>query len=127
MIDKIIWCKSDLFPYYYGFCPSERAWDRQIRKWGLTTKYDTKPRAALTSFFHNVKNGDDVAVVTIGTCRPQSAVNLIVHEAVHVWRAIRESVGEHEPSQELEAYYIQDIFLKLATAFEKTRGPLIRA
>ena len=34
---------------------------------------------------------------------------LIVHEAVHVWQAICEAMGEEQPSTEFEAYSLQAI------------------
>lgn len=34
---------------------------------------------------------------------------LIVHEAVHVWQAVREAMCEEQPSTEFEAYSIQAI------------------
>jgi len=53
-------------------------------------------------------------------------VGLIVHEAMHIWRAMRESIGEHSPSAEFEAYSIQSIAQNLIAAYEKTRGKLCR-
>jgi hypothetical protein len=41
------------------------------------------------------------------------AAGLLVHEAVHVWQAIREEIGEGDPSSEFEAYSIQNISQRL--------------
>ncbi|MFZ5784013.1 MAG: hypothetical protein ACOY4R_27760 [Pseudomonadota bacterium] len=49
-------------------------------------------------------------------------VALIVHEATHVWQAIRRNIGEEDPSAEFEAYAMQNIVLGLLAAYEKTRG-----
>jgi hypothetical protein len=34
---------------------------------------------------------------------------LLIHEAVHIWQACREVIGEKEPSTEFEAYSVQRI------------------
>ncbi|MGZ8497402.1 MAG: hypothetical protein ACXWXL_03265 [Candidatus Binatia bacterium] len=46
---------------------------------------------------------------------------LLVHEAVHVWQAFRQSIGENSPSSEFEAYSIQTISQRLFEAYEKSR------
>ena len=47
---------------------------------------------------------------------------LICHEAVHVWQAIRETLGEKEPSSEFEAYSIQNIVQTLLYEYDRLRG-----
>ena len=42
---------------------------------------------------------------------------LLVHEAVHVWQAFCEDIGEKSPSDEFEAYSIQSISYELMTAY----------
>lgn len=122
--NKIIWCDSGWFPHHYGFCPNETAWKTGMR--GLKMATDDYPHAlkACTSLFKNKMTGRRVAVVTVGEHAPQVTVELLVHEAMHVWRDLREAVGEPEPSSEFEAYAMQNITGNLIDAFQKTRGPL---
>jgi len=42
---------------------------------------------------------------------------LIVHEAVHVWQAIRDYIGEREPGAESEAYAVEAISQTLFNEF----------
>lgn len=42
---------------------------------------------------------------------------LLVHEAVHVWQAFKEHIGEASPSAEFEAYSIQTIAQRLMQAY----------
>ena len=72
----------------------------------------------------NKKDGKRVAIVTVLKRSPQDTVELLVHEAMHVWRDIRESIGEDHPSSEFEAYAMQNITSALFDAYVKTRGPL---
>lgn len=44
---------------------------------------------------------------------PVAVVGLLAHESVHVWQAIRNYIGEKEPSREFEAYSIQRILQDL--------------
>jgi hypothetical protein len=44
---------------------------------------------------------------------------LLTHEAMHLWREIRNQIGEKEPSAEFEAYAIQKITQNLAYSYEK--------
>jgi len=48
---------------------------------------------------------------------------MIVHEAVHVWQAHCELIGEREPAKEQEAYAIQIISQALMQSFaDQTKG-----
>lgn len=32
--DRVIWCDPGFFPVHYGFCPSEAAWSREMKRLG---------------------------------------------------------------------------------------------
>lgn len=80
--------------------------------------------AACTSLYQRRDTKDPVVLVTVLDRPPRETVELLAHEAAHVWRDIRKSMGEKKPSSELEAYAIQNILSDLMTAYEQTRGPL---
>lgn len=48
---------------------------------------------------------------------PNSIVGLLIHEAVHVWQAFCDEIGEDEPSSEFEAYAIQSISQRIIMAY----------
>lgn len=124
---KVIWCNRGWQPLYYGFCPDESAWKRETRRLGINTPYPAS--AGRCTLFANTKNAAECAIVTIADTRKRpgiEVVGLIVHEAMHVWRFIREHIGERDPSLEFEAYSMQSISQELIAAYEKTRGRLTR-
>lgn len=122
--DRVIWCNRGWQPVYFGFCPSEGAWRREMKKMGCAdVAYpDTDARA---STFDN--NGKVCCIVTVRDGAEDKhtvseLAGLIVHEAVHIWQAVRDKMQEREPSIEFEAYSVQAIFQELWSAWEATRG-----
>lgn len=125
----VIWCNPGWLPVCFGFCPNEKAWKRELRRLGADEPYpETDGR---TTWFRNAE-GNECALVTIGDrFQPESHCHngiacLLVHEAMHVWRGIRENIGEAQPSSEFEAYAMQNISLQLIGAFCDTRFDLFR-
>lgn len=55
------------------------------------------------------------------TTREEDIVTL-VHEAVHVWQAIRDYLGEDEPATEQEAYCIETIFTNLLKEYDRQQA-----
>lgn len=82
---------------------------------------------ARTSHFEK-GNKDPCLIVTIADqldrCDRLGLLALLVHEAAHVWQAVRRDIGETEPSAEFEAYALQNITLQLCAAYSKTRKRL---
>lgn len=121
---KTIWFRAGWFPYDYAFCPSEKAWNVLTSKMRRPRSWPYPQNPGTTSLMQVLNGGPPVAVVTVLDRSPQEAVELLAHEAMHVWRDIRKQVGEGKPSSELEAYAIQNILHNLMDAYRKTRGPL---
>ncbi|EXA84647.1 hypothetical protein J517_3055 [Acinetobacter baumannii 118362] len=46
-------------------------------------------------------------------------LTVLCHECVHVWQEFAESLHEHEPSREFEAYTIDEIFGNVLTEYRK--------
>lgn len=121
---KMIWCGGFLrLPHDYGFCPSEKAW-HALAKSSKRDLGSYPNNAAMTTLFQSTKDKTRTCIVTVANRTPQETVSLLAHEAMHVWRDIREGIGEEKPSSEFEAYAIQNIVDELICAYEKTRGPL---
>jgi hypothetical protein len=123
---NMVWCDSSFWPHSYGFCPNEHAWKGIAR----VAKRDLGPypplsMKATTTLWQNYRTKTRVAVVTVRKgFAPQVVADLLVHEAMHVWRDIREAIGEEHPSSEFEAYMVQHIVAELFAAYQRTRGRL---
>ena len=127
MSNRVIWCDRGALPYPYGFCPSERAWQHEMKEMGCDIKYPVlEDDCALCVHI-------DHPASTLVLCgdrpdrSPQDVIGSLVHEAVHVWQTTRDYIGEKNPSREFEAYQIHFIAMNLIGAYQKTRRTLIRA
>lgn len=73
-----------------------------------------------TTHLFECGNGAEAAIVCVGSVKGKTKEQiyaLLVHEGVHVWQAIRRSLGENAPSSEFEAYAIQNIVQSLFEAW----------
>lgn len=121
--DRVIWCDRGWQPVHFGFCPTKKAWKREMKRMGCDEPYpETDGRC--TTF---TKDGKVVVIITLrdGSEKERSVcevAGLLVHEATYVWQTIREDIGETHPSIEFEAYSIQAIFQELFSAYQASRG-----
>lgn len=53
--------------------------------------------------------------------KPDELLSTIIHESVHVWQIIRETIGETNPSKEFEAYSIQTIADNLIFEYKRQK------
>lgn len=76
---------------------------------------------ATTHLLVNV-DGNTCAVVCMRSWEGRNAIEvagLLVHEAVHVWQEYCDSIGEHSPGVEQEAYAVQAIAQELMAEFAR--------
>lgn len=112
---SVRWRPLSPYPYYLGFCDSQEAWDRWLRKHvkreeGTPLVVASAAAAAMTivtdcgqkMFSVNVNRealGKDPAYVA-GT---------LAHEATHIMQFIHDEIQEQSPGQEATAYMMGDI------------------
>lgn len=124
MADHVLWCDKGWQPVFFGFCPSEKAWKREMKRMGCPEEPYPTTDARMTSF---ESNGKVTCIVTVadGSEDRHSAtevIGIIVHEATHIWKEVRKAMGEKDPSIEFEAYSMQAIVQGLLSAWGQTRG-----
>lgn len=80
---------------------------------------------AAVNVFTNSTSGE-LAILVSMPLRPKSedfnALSILVHEAVHVFQAWCDYVGEDRPGTEVEAYAIQATFDWLAAEYARRQG-----
>lgn len=122
--DRVVWCNRGHMPLHYGFCPSEKAWKREMARLKISPVPPYPATHGSCTHLENTKGHKELCLVTVSAERRTGVekVGIIFHEAVHVWQALRRTIGEREPSVEFEAYTVQSIGQELCEAFEMTRG-----
>ena len=110
---------------YLTLCLSEDEQKHATK--GLTDHFLRFPESgALCHTFTDSRNHELCAIVSVShemqMRAPIQIVGLLVHEAVHVWQAYIENMGEHAPGNEQEAYAIQAITQELLTEYARRLG-----
>ena len=112
-------------PMYLTLCTTQKQFSRELRHLKLARNawpdfLATTHAHATTHFF--VNEGKESAIVCIHPAPERDqleVVGLIVHEAVHVWQAVADNIGEKHPSSEFEAYGVQGIAQSLLGEYRR--------
>ena len=124
----MIWLDRALLitPIYFGLCKSEKDFNKELKRLGIARKewprFISDNSNATIHFFDNKSNAKRCCIVCVKSEKGISKIQLyalLVHEAVHIWQAIRENIGERYPASEQEAYAIQAISQQLFTAYNE--------
>jgi hypothetical protein len=124
--DRVVWIDRGGQPTAIGFCPSEAAWYREMKRLRCEAPWPKKTNAAgYTQWMRNHDTGEGVILVCVfprAECDALEVIMTLVHEAVHVWQFLCEQIGEKEPGIEMEAYAIENIARGLVEAYTATQG-----
>ena len=111
-------------PLCVGLCLSEKKFRKEMKRLGVNDppEFVISGKDATAHFF--TKGDEQSVIVTLGETKgrtKEEVYALLVHEAVHIWQSVRDSMGEKFPSMEFEAYSIQQISLELMAAYKELR------
>lgn len=124
--DRVIWIDRGWQPVAIGFCPSEEAWNRARKQHNIVAEYPSiAGKGGHTLLAENDVSRESVIIVTVADGAERDALEVIltiVHEAVHVWQFVCQTIGENAPGIEMEAYGIEEISRGLIEAYCKTQG-----
>ena len=125
----MIWLDRSLLisPVYYGLCKTEKDFKKELKRLGINKKewpefIKNDQSDATFHHFDNTSTNNSCCIVCIRVTKDVSKIqvySLLVHEAVHIWQEIRETIGERCPATEQEAYAIQAISQQLFTAYNE--------
>jgi hypothetical protein len=112
--------------YYYGLCTDEAAFKRELRR--MKVPADQWPNwisnEQSDATVHYLENdGRKAAIVCIRVDESRTGIEvagLLVHEAVHIWQAHCDDIGEKSPASEQEAYAVQGIAQSLMQAYSES-------
>jgi hypothetical protein len=101
--------------YCYGLCTDEASFKRELRRMGIPS--DESPawvsNEQSDATVHYLENESRKAAIVCVRVTPERTgieiAGLLVHEAVHIWQAHCDDIGEKTPAVEQEAYGIQNI------------------
>lgn len=121
-IAGLSWIEFDSLPFGFGVVLTEKAWLAEQARLGM--KYhemsDHIPSfaQAKVGVLENTSTGAlkvymHLDVPGLAALNPTDAVRVIVHESVHVWQYLKETIREREASEEFEAYTIDFIVGKV--------------
>lgn len=111
-------------PLAIDLCRSRSGFKRRLKR--LNIPRDQWPEfipEGSDACVHFLDSGGVVALVCFGNIRKRDLpqiVALLAHEAMHIWREIREIIGERDPSSEFEAYSVQSIVQHLVSQYMRS-------
>lgn len=110
---KVKWLnRSLLVGPYLTLCTSEDEYRSVLKKVGCTDGGEWLLKSESWATTHILSDGNDltcVVCVSPGDHSEAALAGVMAHEAVHIWRAFLDSIGEDDPGEEVEAYAIQNI------------------
>lgn len=102
---------------YLTLCLSEAEFHAAMKDCGCHERPPHVNSGADATTHHLLnRDGNIACIVCLSNIEGRTGVEiagLLVHEAVHVWQAYRDSIGEKMPGTEQEAYAIQNIAQEL--------------
>ncbi len=127
MKDAVIWIDRGWQNAHIGFCPSEKAWVREMKLLGTPEeRYPTTAGHCQTFEHRDIRSLHILVTIADEPMTLAQLVGIIAHECMHVWRFVREHMGEKKPSVEFEAYSMQAITQDIFCAYTDTRGLPLR-
>lgn len=107
-------------PDYLALCTTEKSFKQELKKRKVKDPVDwiSKGANATTHIWECAKSYVIIVCIPIEKKRTIVEIaSLLVHEAVHIWRHIKKRIGEDKPSEEFEAYAMQNLTQTLLKAY----------
>jgi len=101
------WLPTTPFPKYIGCTKSEKEFKAFLKKNNIPddTEWVGPLAFASTHYF----NHGPIICVNTGKTNVAELAGMLAHEAVHAWEFVKQSIGESQVTDELDAYMVQFI------------------
>ena len=128
---KLEWLDRGLMTsaYHYALALSEKDFHSELRRLKVPKRswpdfQKTSRSHATTNYFEKTGECNQCAIVTMHPHKKSGhdilqVYVILVHEAVHIWQAHRDSIGETHPGAEQEAYAVQRIAQSLMFSYNE--------
>ena len=123
----IKWCSRSMIDGpYFALCTTEKDFHKAMKKMGIPVtdwpQHWHSPGANATTQYLDNSKGQLCCIVCMPTpdpnkVSPAQIVALLAHEAVHIKQRFMHWIGEDKPSDEFEAYTVQNIVQELVLAY----------
>jgi precorrin-4 methylase len=113
-------------PIYYCLCLNEKDFKYELKRLGVEDEvvpFLSTTHAGATAHHFDKTTAEKptyAVIITMGNTKGRTReqiYGLLVHEAMHIWRAVRELLGETSPASEQEAYAMQEIAQSLMESY----------
>jgi hypothetical protein len=124
---KVNWCDRAMFRGpYYCLVTTEALFKQELKRLNIKDKVSyTNTETSNATCYEFEGDGKTSFIVTMKDWEgrdPIEVAGLIVHEATHIKQNIMRIIGEKNPSNEFEAYMLQNIAANLMKCFvEQTK------
>lgn len=123
------WLSRELLtsPYCYALCLDEGAFKKELKRLGVPRRLRPSFTSnnhcdATVNFFEETGKTGRCCIVCLKPAKGRArevVYGVLVHEAVHIWQACREHIGETVTASEQEAYAIQRIAQSLMHSYKE--------
>lgn len=111
-------------PYFICLCVTEEAFLDEMKRMNVK-KPGAWVNAGVDATVHEYVRGDEETIFVCVASRhkvPYMNYALMVHEATHIWQKVRRKLGDWSPSDEFEAYSMQNLSERLMRSYDKLVG-----
>lgn len=123
---RLNWLERDtVYAPYTLLCLSEKEYRKAVKYCQVRDPAPWIDEGRQVACVHTWERGGSlVCVVCLDPPKSYDGISIaatLVHEAVHIFQRLCESIGEDNPSREFEAYSIERIFERLAREYARRK------
>lgn len=121
-LKKVKWIPHGLFPAYIGFCNTEKAWNKLMKRLNCKNSEGFSDSAGNCTTFENLRTGGLTVIISLNydkvkNAKKSEAFAMLAHEAKHAHDSLMDHIREFKRDGEVSAYTIDWLVREGAKAF----------